>query len=153
MTKLEKILIAIVLAMIVVIVFALLERHWGAQSCVNADTKAGLQQQVKQAETHATQTIEVAQEATDYDKALADPVAIRIPLLVCAPPIASHSREVREAGRPAGQGDATAPHAATDSGATVQGVPIGPGLLAVGKDSDAQIATLQTYIKRVCLKQ
>jgi hypothetical protein len=150
--KLAAIGICIVVAVGAVVLFALLERHWGAQSCVNADTKAGLQQEEKQVETHAAQTVEVAQEASDYDKALSDPVAIRIPVLVCAPPVAPHSNRVQETSSAASQSDAAAEHPAADPGAAVPGVAIGPGLLEVGKDADAQITALQTYITRVCQK-
>lgn len=87
----------------------------------------------------------IIQEGTDYAKALATPVLDPPHVLVC-PSAPGPARAVRAAASPGRAPDA-APVVRTEAPRD-----IGPAIVTVGADADAQVIALQAYVRDVCLK-
>lgn len=124
------------------------ERHQGAQHCVEADTKAAAAQAVSVAHSSGQAEEKVKEESTTYAHATEHPASGPV-YRVQPAAVPAHTCPVLPASAPAGRADAAAPvpephpepsPATWDSS----------GVVTDGRDADAQIAALQSYIRDVC---
>jgi hypothetical protein len=142
---LNRLLIELVAASLLIGGFTLYERHAGAAQCVQAVHVATAHEEGVQQAQAADDSKTIAIEAEAYAKAhQPDPDAIPAPIVrVC-----HYSPLAVPSARPAG----LSPDAPRDDGAAsaVPGPNVGPDLVQVGHVADAQIAGLQDYIVRVC---
>jgi len=135
-----------VLAILLIIGFALYERHQGARSCEVNDKAAVAKDEQKAASDYAKGVTTVFQEAATYDAAIRAPVDRPIRFSVCQP---SRRGPATQDPAPSPGTDAATPVRTESAPDSVQR-DVGPELLTVGRDADAQIAGLQDYISRVC---
>lgn len=136
------------LALLVILGFALWERHQGAASCRAADAALVKEQEAHNRDLKAQGTTTVFQEAHDYHDAIATPIARPVRLGLCQPASA-----VRTAGAPGQISDGPATVPGPSDGPPVPDESIGPQLQAVGRDADAQVHELQDYVVNVCRKR
>ena len=144
MTGLERTIIEILAVLALVGGFALYEQHKGATKCIQADAVAVQKQETHNEVKAATDAQIINQEAKTYHDTLADPAPVDAPhVSVC------HYTPSAVPGAPASR---PSPHEGTPSGSADSPHPdVGPPLVKVGIDSDAQVRGLQDYITRVCL--
>jgi hypothetical protein len=137
--------VEVALAILLVFGFALYERHQGAQRCVVADKAAVAKDEQKAASDYAKGVTTVFQEASTYDAAIHVPVDHPLHVSLCSP----RSGPAAQDPAPAQERDAAAPVRAESAQQPVQR-DIGPELLTIGRDADAQVIALQSYIRDVC---
>jgi len=145
--KLPPWLVEVILALLLLLTFALWERHQGAASCRAEQQALADEQEAHNRDLKAQGTTTVFQEARDFHDAISRPIERPVHIGVCPP-----SREVR----------ATSPGGRISDGQTALPGPdhaepvqrdIGPELQAIGRDADAQILELQAYVRDVCSKR
>jgi len=146
--KLPPWLVEVILAGLLILAFALYERHKGAEACHRADERLAAEQQAHNRDLKAKGTTTVSQEAHDFHEAIAAPVARPVRLRVCPP-----SRKVPTAGTAGSISDGSAGLREPDHPEVVSTESSGPELQMIGKRADAQIAELQHYILNVCSKR
>jgi len=135
-----------VLAILLIIGFALYERHQGARSCEVNDKAAVAKDEQKAASDYAKGVTTVFQEAATYDAAIRAPVDRPIHVGLCQP---SRRGPAAQDPAPSPGADAAAPVRAASAPDPVQR-DVGPELLTVGRDANAQVIALQSYIRDVC---
>lgn len=136
------------LVLLVILGFALWERHQGAASCRREDAALVKRQEDHNRDLKAQGTTTVVQEAHDYHDAIAAPVARPVRLRVCPP-----SREVPSAGSAGPISDGPTRLREPDHPEAVPSESTGPELQMIGKRADAQVRELQHYILNVCSKR
>jgi hypothetical protein len=136
------------LALLVIVGFALWERHQGAASCRRADAALVKEQIAHNRDLKAQGTTTVFQEAHDYHDAIAAPIARPVRLRVCPP-----GREVPRAGSAGQISDGPSPIREPDHPEAVPSESTGPELQMIGRQADAQVRELQHYILNVCSKR
>lgn len=146
--KLPPWLIEAILVILLILAFALYERHQGAASCRRADATLVKEQEAHNRDLKAQGTVTVFQEAHDYHDAIAAPVARPVHLRLCNP-----ASEVRPAGSAGPVSDGETDLRGTDHAEAVPSESIGPELQMIGKVADAQVRELQHYILNVCSKR
>jgi hypothetical protein len=144
MTGIERTIIEILAVLIMVGGFALYEQHKGATKCLQADAAAVAKQEAHNEVKAATDAQTINQEAKDYHATLAAPDPIDAPhVSVC---------HFTPSAVPSAPTPGPRAHESPDSRSTDPPHPdVGPPLVKVGIDSDAQVRGLQDYIARVCL--
>lgn len=147
MTGLERIAVEAVAALFLIWGTVLYLEHRGAAQCVAADRDAVAKQEGHNEAKAASDTKEINQEAKAYAQVRAAPDPINVPhVSLCkytpagAVPQAATARPIPNAAAPSGKPDPLSPPS-----------DVGPPLVKVGVDSDAQVLGLQDYISRVCL--
>lgn len=145
-TGIPQWLLELIVIVLAIFVFALWERHQGAQKCVRADEKVVAKQERANAQSYAQGVTTVFQEASDYDRAIHAPVERPFTVRLCkSPDIHPAAQDSTPGARDPETPSVPDPIAI----ATVQ-PDIGPELLAIGRDADAQVTALQSYIRDVC---
>lgn len=145
MSSLERTLIEIVAFLAMVGGFALYERHQGAVKCVAADVAAVTKEETHEAVKAATHAKTINEEAQTYANTVAAPDPIDSPhVSLC---------HYTPTALPSAPAPRPLPHEATPSGKSdpPPAVDVGPPLVKVGVDVDAQVKGLQDYIRNVCL--
>jgi hypothetical protein len=120
--------------------------HRGAERCLAADVAAVQKQEVKNAEIHGAEVVEVKHEAEEFKRETAVPITDAPIVRVCP--------------QPARAKPATSAPGPLDHGAAVvreenPGVPAtsewdSTGVVQAGRDADRQIEALERYITDVC---
>jgi len=147
--KLPPWLVEVILALLLLLTFALWERHQGAASCRAEQQALADEQEAHNRDLKAQGTTTVFQEAHDFHDAISRPIERPVHLGRVCPP----GREVRAASATGSvRGDETE-LPSTDNSDPVQTEPYGPQLQEVGRDADAQVRELQHYITNVCSKR
>ena len=143
MTKLETTLICVIAFILLAGGFAFYFEHRGAAACVAADTAAVTKQEAANEVQEAKATIEITQEDKTYHAALAAPT-MPAPAIECvrAP---SHRPVLQTAPTPS-RPDAPTDLSKADSG----GFDPTPKLTPIGRDADARVIALQSYITQEC---
>ncbi len=136
------------LVVLVILAFALWERHQGSASCRRADAALVKEQEAHNRDLKAQGTTTVFQEAHDYHDAIAAPVARPVHLRMCPP-----GREVPASDTTRQFSDGAAPIRGADHPEAVPSESAGPELQMIGKRADAQVRELQHYILNVCSKR
>lgn len=144
MTSTERTLIEVVAFLLLIGGFALWERHKGAADCKQADIVAVQKQETHDAAKAAADTKTINTEAQTYAQTLADPAPIDAPhVSLC---------HYTPSAVPSASSPGSSPHEASPSRIPDPShIDIGPPLVKVGVDSDAQVRGLQDYIAKVCL--
>lgn len=149
LSQLEIRLIGALVAVILLFGIGVYLEHRGAASCIAADKVQVAVQAAHKASVEAVDAVIVTQEKQTYDQAVDRPLVRPISLSLCnATPAV-----VPAAAAPGRQPDAAPASAAIDREPVVSSATLGPGLQRTGQQADAQIAGLQDYINRVCLKR
>lgn len=138
-------LLELIIIALAIFLFALWERHQGAQSFIRRDQKAvAIQTQANEA-AYAKGVVTVFQEASTYDAAIHAPVD-RPPIVrVCHTPDSHAVPAPPAAARSANGGSAL-----RADPTPVAGPDIGTGLVRNDRKADAQVAGLLSYIRDVC---
>jgi len=151
-------LLAEVLAVLALVgLFALYERHQGAQGCLQGDARAVASQDATNAKAHDQGVQITAQEAVDYVRLTTAPLA--------PTPTARRPPRVQPAAVPLGPVQAvpaTGPSSCPDGEAFLRAQDAAERLrgdidtliradVQTGHDADAQVNGLQNYITKVCL--
>ena len=144
LSKLETILILVLVVAASYIAVDLLARHHATQACEAKDTAAAVKQESKVAAEVAAAIPEVKREAEQLHETTSHPVTDAPHVRVCPAAKSPHPSEVLPAPTPGPEPDAAASLRIEDS------PDIGAPLVTVGRDADAQIAALQSYVERVC---
>jgi hypothetical protein len=121
------------------------ERQIGVAQC-QADTKTALDAQVAQQKLdHDQQTTTVLTIGDTFHETTSAPLSVPAPVVrVC-------NNQVRRSTMPQASTTTASDHEEANSGAA-NTVDIGTPLVIVGRDADAQVTALQSYITEVCLK-
>ena len=147
LSKLEALLAALLVIGAETWYYTAHERKIGAEKCLS-DTAAAVQKVVEQnLVTHTRQVDEVAQESKDYAQATANIVNAPV-ISVCKPP---SPRAVPRTGSAPAKSDEDTRVRASDTQLPPTEWDTQP-IVQAGHDADAQVITLQRYIKNVCLK-
>jgi hypothetical protein len=147
LSQLQERLIFAGIFVLLLVGFALYERHQGALRCLRDDEKAVAVQVAKNHETYVAGVTTVFQEASTYDAAIHAPIERPVSARLCKP---SHSGPVPASTASGPTGNAGPDVRAADSGDSVPGADVGPELLAVGRDANAHVTALESYIRDVC---
>lgn len=145
MTSLERTAAEIVAGLLLILGFALWERHKGSTDCREADKVAVASQEAANAVTEKTDAQTLNQEAIDHAKALAaapDPT----PVLQC---VRYYQAPALSKTTPAKPGSDAAPNLPKAVGPSFDPA---PSVGKIGQAADAQIIELQDFIRRVCLQ-
>lgn len=144
MTSLERGAIEALALVLLICGFAFWERHRGAEKCVAADVAAVQKQETHNEVKGALDAKTINDEAQTFKNTLAAPDPIDAPhVSLChyTPSVVPSAPTPR-----------SLPHEATPSREPDSPHPdVGPPLVKVGVDSDAQVRALQDYITKVCL--
>ena len=147
MTGIERIAAEVLGALFLVWGTVMYLEHRGAEQCRAADSAAVTKQEAHNAAQAADDVKTINIEAKTYAQTLAAPDPIDSPhVSLCH---YSTSRAVPQAAAARPVPDAAAPSRAQDPVNT--GTDVGPPLVKVGVDVDAQVRGLQDYIAKVCL--
>lgn len=147
MSKLESILIGVIVLILAIVGFAFYFEHRGATECKQANVVAADRQETHEAVKAATDAKTINTEAQTYANTVAvapDPT----PALICVRRYtAPQALSATPAAQPLSHG---APdHPAADRPPVTDDP--GPDLGKIGQAADAQITELQDYIRNVCL--
>ena len=144
MTNIERLIIEILAGVALAGGLILYFEHRGAQACLKADAAAVQKQETHNEIKAATDAQTINQEAKDYHATLAAPDPIDAPHVSLCHYTAS--------ALPSASAPGPRPHESAPSGSADTPHPdVGPPLVKVGIDSDAQVRGLQDYINKVCL--
>jgi hypothetical protein len=143
-TNIERTIIEVLAVLALVGGFALYEQHRGAAKCIAADAAAVAKQEVHVAVKGELDAKTINDEARVFKNVLAEPAPIDVPhVRLC---------HYTPAALPRAAAPRPLPDAAPAGRSQDQGTPdLGPPLVKVGRDSDAQVIGLQDYVKNVCL--
>ena len=150
MLGLSKLEVTLALCLLVAgsyIAVDLLARHHATQACEAKDTAAAVRQESKVSAEVAAAIPEVKREAEQLHETTSAPVTDAPHVRVCAPAKPPHPGEVLPAPAPGPEPDAAANLRIEDS------PDVGTPLVQTGRDADAQVIALQSYIANVCLKR
>lgn len=144
MTNIERIAIEVIAGIVLIWGTVLYLEHRGAQECVAADAAAVQKQETHEAVKGALDAKTINDEAQTFKNTLAAPDPIDAPhVSLC------HYTPSTVPNPPAPR---PLPHEAAPSREPDPPHPdVGPPLVKVGVDSDAQVRALQDYITKVCL--
>lgn len=148
-TKLAAWAIELILAGLIVLAFLLWnwhERHVGAQGCLKSDAAAVARDQSQAQKEYVLGQTTVFNEASDYDRTIHAPVEHPIHVSLCQSP---RGGSPAQDPAPSAVDHANAPVSEPGAGSAVQR-DIGPELLAIGRDADAQVSALEDYVLKVC---
>ena len=140
----NRTLAEVVSALLLILGFALYERHQGALRCERADSAAVASQEAHNAAIAQSQAQAIAKEAKTYADTLLQPYpapVVRLCLPASAVPKAAPAAPGHHAS-PALPGSAQPDF--------VPGPNIGQPLYALTRQADAQVKALQAYIREVC---
>lgn len=146
MTGLERLTLEIVAALFLVWGTVLYLEHRGAAACREADAVAVTRQEARNAAQAADDTQLIHEEAQAYAQTLSAPDPIDVPdVRLCHYPAAAvpQAAPARPGAPAAAANGATNPPVAEPD--------LGPPLVKLGRNADAQVRALQAYIREVCL--
>lgn len=146
----ERLAIEIVVVLAMIAGFAWYERHQGAANCVHENVVAEAKQETHNAVVTAVAVQTVLTEKNLYVEAKLVPISTDIaPSVVC---VRKPAPDAVRAANASGQGDHGGPGL---SNGTLNAVPattdISKSAVAVGRDANAQVKQLKSYIRDVCL--
>lgn len=146
LTNIERIALEIGAGLLIVWATVTYLEHRGAAACKQADTVAAAKQEGHEEAKAASDTRTINQEAKTYAQTLAAPDPIDSPhVSLC---------HYTPSAVPSAPTPGSSPHESAPSRAADPVNPptdVGPPLVKVGVDADAQVKGLQDYIQRVCL--
>lgn len=148
-SQLEIRLIGSLVAVILLFGLGVYLEHRGASACISADKVQVAAQAAHKASVEAVDAVIVTQEKQIYDQAVDRPLVRPISISLCGPTPAT----LPAAPAPGRKPDAATTSAEVHREPVVPSATLGPGLQRTGQQADAQIAGLQDYINRVCLKR
>lgn len=148
-SKLELQLIGCLVAIVAIFAIGVYLEHRGASSCVAADRTEVAAQTAHNATVAAVQDVVIAQEKQTYVEAVDRPLVRPITLQLCD----ATSPVVPSPKAPGRLPDAAPASPAVHREPAVPSATLGPGLQLTGKQADATITALQSYIRDVCLKR
>ena len=145
MTGIERTMIEVICAVILLCGIGLALEHRGAQTCLNADKAAVTKQEARNEVKGELDAQTINEEAKAFKNVVAAPDPVDVPHVQLCHYQAS---AVSSPKAPGPLPDASPPIRGQD---TPPPRDVGPPLVKVGQEADAQIRALQDYVSRVCL--